>query len=265
MAYLVKFLSEDVTSPTIKPAMATVKLGTFKHYREIEDVARMDCEEGQRGLDLLIRRPSKRLDELIVSSAYTPPYSNEHILPDGTFGFEYHVMNYEYLYDFNAWIFCCSIIENLSDIPKLAQRFGASHYYFISDGNAFIQRTMQSLALDLQTRPLRSDGKERIPHPKNGKVFLDIHKGIVVYSDEETKYTRLTVDTLEQFYEKHLMQLSFDLMRQKSKRFSEDKEFRIIYFATESRGGSIFTTNDDSIILSIDLSGIISAEPIPIS
>lgn len=55
MPYLVKFLPDDVTPPFTNPAKATVKLGTFKHYRAIEDAARRDQEEGQRGLDLLMR------------------------------------------------------------------------------------------------------------------------------------------------------------------------------------------------------------------
>lgn len=265
MPYLVKFLSDDVPPPYIDPTKATVKLGTFKHYREIEDATRMDREEGQRGLDLLIRKPSKGLDALIASNPHAPGYPSDAIRPDGTFPFEYHVMDHEHLYDFNAWLFCCSIVEDLAAIPGLSQRFGATHFYFISDGNGFLSRIQHSLKSDLQARPVLPDSRERIPHPKHGNVFLDARKGSVTYSDQETKYTNLTVDTLEDFHEKHARQLSVDLWHRKANRFSDDSEFRIILFATERRGGPIYTTNDDFVILPVNLQGVISAEPTPVA
>jgi hypothetical protein len=264
MAYLVKFLPEDVKPPFLEPKSATLKIGTFKHYRNIEDETRRDREEGQRGLDLTVRKTSKRLEELIKSSPYAPKYPKDQVNEDGTFKFEYHILDHDHLYDFNAWVFCCSIIENLEDIEIIKKRFNAKHHFFITDLDALIYKIQCALALNLQKMPFDSSGNPRIDYPENGKVFLDGHKNLVTYSSVPTKYTALTLDTLEEFYEKHARKISMSKMCTKSKSFEGDKEFRIIFFACENRGGNIYNTIDDHVILKIDLTDIISSEAIPL-
>lgn len=196
MPYLVKFLPEDVVPPYVAPECASVKIGTFQHYRTIEDETRRDIEEGQRGLDLTVRKPSRRLDELIASSPYAPQYPKDQVKEDGTFDFEYHILDHGHLYDFNAWMFCCSVIEDLSDIEPLKTRFNAKNYYFITDLDGLILRIQRSLAADLQARPFHPSGALRIIYPINGNVFLDGYKNVVTYSPNATKYTTLTCDTL---------------------------------------------------------------------
>ena len=263
MPYLVKFLPEDVTPPYVAPECASVKIGSFMHYREVEDETRRDAEEGQRGLDLTVRKPSRRLDELIAGSPYAPQYPKDQVNEDGTFNFEYHILDHEHLYDFNAWIFCCSIIEDLNDIETLKARFNAKHYYFISNLDGLIHRIQRSLAADLQARPFHPSGEPRVIYPKNGNVFLDGYKNVVTYSPDATKYTTLTCDTLEEFFENHARSLSMNLLCTKSKRFAEEKEFRVIFYACEKRGGPIYKTTDDFVILQADLTAIVSQDAIP--
>jgi len=264
MPYLVKFLPENVPPPYLAPERATLKIGTFKHYREIEDETRRDAEEGQRGLDLTIRRPSKRLDELIAGSPYAPQYPKDQINVDGTFNFEYHILDHEHLYNFNAWVFCCSIIDDLKDIEPLKKRFNAKHHYFITNIDTLIQRTQRALAADLKTRPCHAFGGARVIYPTGGNVYLDGYKNSVTYSHNESKYTTITCDSLEEFFENHARALSIDLWFRKSKRFfEEEKEFRFIFYACEKRGGQIYTTTDDSIILQVNLEDIVSGHATP--
>lgn len=265
MPYLVKFLPADVMPPYVAPECATVKIGSFMHFRKIEDETRRDSEEGQRGLDLTIRKPSRGLDELIANSKYAPQYPKDQVNADGAFNFEYHILDHAHLYDFNAWIFCCSIIENLSDIETLKTRFNAKHHYFITDLDSLIHKIQRSLAADLQARPFHPSGEPRVIYPKNGNVFLDGHKNVVTYSPEETKYTVLTCDSLEEFFQNHARDLSIDLMCTKSKRFADEKEFRIIFYACEKRGGQIYKTTDDYVILQADLRGIVSSDAIELA
>ena len=261
MPYLVKFLNADVASPCEAPANTTVKLGTFRHYRTIEDQSRADSEEGQRGLDLQIRKPSKALDDFIGENPTACRYPTDAILPDGTFAFEYHVMVHEHLYEFNAWIFCCSMVDDLDQIPIIARRLESTHHYFITEEKRFVSCLQQSLKRDLRLGSVLPDGRERIPHPKGGNVFIEARKGMVSYASKETTYMRLAVDTLEDFYEKHSKTLTPELWHRKPRRFTEDSEYRIILFATAGERSDIYTTNDEFVILPMDLTGVVSAVP----
>ena len=263
MQYLVKFLSENVTPPYVTPECTTVKIGSFKHYRKIEDETRRDAEEGQRGLDLTVRKPSRRLDELIAGSQYAPQYPKDQLNEDGTFNFEYHILDHEHLYDFNAWIFCCSIIQDLHDIEALKVRFNAKHCYFISNLGGLIHSIQHSLVTDLQVRPCHPSGEPRIIHPTNGEIFLKSYHNVVTYSQDSAKYTTLTCDTLEEFFENHAKNLSINLWRTKSNRFAEEKEFRVIFYACDKHGRQIYKTTDDYVILPTDLRSIVSQDAIP--
>ena len=180
--YIVKFLPKDISSPCLDPANATIKVGTFHHYRNIEDPTRCDREEGQRGLDLLVRKPSPRLDALIESELTAPQYDKNQIDNDGFFTFEYHILIHEHLYEFNSWVFCCSHIESLAEIDELKNNFESDKYYFITDFDSFVSRTQRAIASDLKKSPYLNDGSFRIVHKGLNNVFLDGYKDLVTYT-----------------------------------------------------------------------------------
>lgn len=72
-----------------------------------------------------------------------------------------------------------------------------------------------------------------------------------------------TLPTAEEFFENHARSLSMNLLCTKSKRFAEEKEFRVIFYACEKRGGPIYKTTDDFVILQADLTAIVSQDAIP--
>jgi len=264
--YLVKFLPDDVELPYNNPTKSTIKIGTFNHYRNIECNVRKDREEGQRGLDLIIKRPCEKLDELIERDEIYGGYSPDVVDEQGAFTCEFHIQEHEHLYDFNSWVFCCSVIDDLKQIEKLKKYFNCSHYYFISDLDLFIQKIQQALSVDLQRQPL-TGGSPRIVYPANGTVHIDGYKDIVEYTDESSKYTVLEVETLSEFINsKRNRVLNRKLWFQKHNRFQEESEFRFIFYACNRRGedAEIYTTKDDYLILPVDLTGSISKEPSPI-
>lgn len=76
--------------------------------------------------------------ELIEKEEAYGGYCADVIDENEFFTCEYHLQIHEHLYEFNTWVFCCSIIDDLKQIDSLKKRFNSSHHYFISDLDAFI-------------------------------------------------------------------------------------------------------------------------------
>ena len=265
--YLVKFIPDDVEPPYCDPANSTIKIGTFNHYRNIECDIRRDRQEGQRGLDLILKRPCEKLDELIEKGETYGGYSADIVDENGFFTCEYHLQVHEHLYEFNTWIFCCSIIDDLSEIEFLKTRFNSSHYYFISDLDSFIFKIHKALSEDLKRQPLLSTDVPRVVYPAGGNVFIYGCKDIVKYTDDSTNYIRTECETLSEYINsKRSRALDRALWFKKQKRFKEDSEFRIIFYACNKRGegAETYTTRDDHLILPVDLTGSISKKALPI-
>jgi hypothetical protein len=265
--YLVKFISDDIEPPYKNPTNSTIKIGTFNHYRNIECDIRQDREEGQRGLDLILKRPCKKLDELIEKEEAYGGYSADVIDANGFFTCEYHLQIHEHLYEFNTWIFCCSIIDDLKQIDSLKERFNSSHYYFIPDLDSFILKIQKALSEDLKKQPLLPDDVPRVVYPVDGNFFIDGYKDIVKYTDESTNYVRTECETLSEYINsKRSRALDRALWFKKQNRFKEDSEFRIIFYACNKRGegAETYSTNDDYLILPVDLTGSVSKKALPI-
>jgi len=68
--YLVRFTSKEYYPNFKDLSKYGIKIGTFHHFRKIQDKVRQDQEEGQRGLHLTIKKPCEKLDECIKRNSW---------------------------------------------------------------------------------------------------------------------------------------------------------------------------------------------------
>lgn len=262
--YLVRFTSKQYYPNFEDLTKYKIKLGTFHHYRNIEDKIRRDLEEGQRGLDLIIKKPCEKLDEFIKKGTpgffkYDKIYLNE----NGEFKAETHILVHEHLYEFNSWMFCCSIIEDLSLIPKLEEYFECDSHYFITDLDGFILSTQKALAESLKLNSLDEKRKPIILHGKQPNVWIDGLKNLVKYGISQG-YQKISVNTLTEFMNSpKFFTINKDEWFHKTKNFEFESEFRIVLYPTSGRDEKkLFNINDDSRLVECNLSDCINSEPI---
>lgn len=261
--YLVRFTSKKYYPNFKNLTEYKIKLGTFHHYRNIEDKIRQDKEEGQCGLDLIIKKPCKKLDEFIEKeSAIILQYDESKLNANGEFKAETHIMVHEHLYEFNSWMFCCSIIEDLTLIPKLEEYFECDSHYFISDIDGFILSVQKSLSESLKQKRVDKENNPIILHGSEKNIRIDGFKDIVTYGLRDG-YQRETVNTLEEFMNSpKSRETNRKIWFQKPKKFEIESEFRIVLYPTAGREEQkIFNINDDFRLLKCDLSNCLSAEP----
>jgi hypothetical protein len=265
--YLVKFLNTEYYPDFKNLKSYKINLGSFLYYREIEDHKRRDVNEGQRGLDLILKRPCSKLAEYIKQSGYGyDPYTHEYLDNNGNFIPEYHFTVHDHMYDYNAWVFCCSMIDDLNEIPILMEKFECDSYYFISDIDKFINSIQHSLAQDIILNPKTLSGELRIKHPQKGNVFLDGWKDLIQYSNE-LKSMSFTYETLTNFLvHKDSKSINQKYWFMKSEQFSSEKEFRFILFPSKDTPTSErYSINEKSCLLDVNFTHSISQDPIDIS
>ena len=259
--YLVKFVDSKYLPDFADLEEYVIQLGSFKYYREIEDKKRNDVSEGQKGLHLVIKKPCSKLDEVIKTNGYGH-YSPEDIDAEGNFKMTYNLIVHEHLADYNAWIFSCSFLEDLNDIPKLQKKFECDSYYFISNVDGFTNVVQRSLAEDLKIKPNMISGEPRVKHPSTEGVYIDGWKKRINYVNK-SKFMHFTCDTLEEFLKHNSRVVDQKFWFQKPELFLKEKEFRFIYFPAGNRGtNKRFTINEDRCLLTVDLTDCISNEPV---
>lgn len=261
--YLVRFTSKKYYPDFKNLTEYKIKLGTFHHYRNIEDQIRQDKEEGQCGLDLIIKKPCKKLDELIEKETTGfMKYDKNKLNEDGEFKAETHIMVHEHLYEFNSWMFCCSIIEDLALIPELKEYFECDSHYFISDIDRFMLSVQNSLSESLKQKRVDEDNNPIILHGSEKNVWIEGFKNIVIYG-LRNGYQQKTVNTIEEFMNSHQSrEINREIWFQKPKKFEIESEYRIVLYPTAGRKEQkIFNINDDFRLLKCDLTNCLSAEP----
>lgn len=176
--YLVKFTDRIHLPDDAHLDAYRLKLGTFSEYRLTEEATRRDPNEGQTGLDLQILRPSPALDELLGRFPWGQ-YDSSDVDDEGHFKAEHHFLDADHLSEFNAWIFCCSAIDDLGLLPSLQDRFEAESYYFITEVDGFANAIQQSLVSNLRIQPNTPAGQRRVRAPEGVSVFVDGWKDFV--------------------------------------------------------------------------------------
>ncbi len=261
--YLVRFTDKKYYPDFSDLSKYIIKLGTLHHYRNIEDKVRRDQNEGQKGLDLILKRPCKKLDELRAKEgSFFPHIDENNYKENGEFKAEFHILAHDHLYDFNAWVFCCSVIDDLDLIPELEKHFECDSHYFITDIDLFVNQMQKSLAANLVQNPTDEQGKKRMRFGNEKKIYLDGYKDIVKYNND-SKSMEYTYETLTDFMNsKYSREVNQKYWFQKSKRFEIEREFRVIFFPTTNRTeGKRFTITDNSIFLECNLNNCVSIEP----
>ncbi len=264
--YLVKFVEEQYMPNFQNLNNYSIRLGSFLDYKITEDLKRQDGSEGQRGLQLTIKKPCSKLDEFITKGdLQMPQYTKNELNEKGNFIPEVNIMDHEHLENFNTWLFSCSIVDNIEDIEKIKDKFNADNYYFISDIDKFINIIQHSLSKDLQNYPYNESGKPRIQYPKGNNVYLDGYKNTVTYNSD-SKYMNFTCNTLTEYLEsKNTRTINMQLWFNKGIKFIDEKEFRFIIYPSANRGeGKLYNIDEMSCLLNVDLNDCISKTPVDI-
>ena len=264
--YLVKFVEKQYLPNFQKLDSYSIRLGSFLDYKKTEDLKRQDKSEGQRGLNLTIQKPCNKLDELIKEDKLLmPKYTEKELDKNGNFIPKVTIFDHEHLDDFNAWIFCCSIVDNLEDIEKIKNKFNADSYYFISDINKFFNAIQKSLVKNLQDYPNNKNHQPRIQYPNGDNIYLDGFNNIVLYNND-SKYMDFNYDTLTDYIaSKDSRTIDKNLWFKKGINFKDEKEFRFILYPTSGRTeNKHYNINEIWCFLNVDLNECISKTPIDI-
>ncbi|PIB30496.1 hypothetical protein BFP77_04410 [Maribacter sp. 4U21] len=260
--YLIKFTPKEFYPDFSDLTNYNIKLGTFHHYRNIENSILSDKSEGQRGLTLRIKKPCPKLEQLSKEEGSYITYDKSSLNEKGEFKAEFYLQLHDHLLEFNAWLFCCSHVDDLEYINTLKEHFKCESYFFIYDVDKFVNSIQRALSDDLKANPLNENNEERVIYEKGGNVFIDGYKDAVRYSDK-SKWMNRECETLTQFIEsKKSREVDQNLWFQKPKRYITEQEVRFIYFPTAGRTErKRFNIRDDFKILGSDFSDCISEEP----
>ena len=264
--YLVKFVDNQYLPNFEELDNYSIRLGSFLDYKKTEDLKRQDKSEGQRGLHLTIKRPCKKLDELIKENkVLMPEYTDKELDENGDFIPKVTMFDHEHLDDFNTWIFCCSIVEDLKDIEKIKNKFNADSYYFISDIDKFSNALQKSLVKNLQDYPNNQNEKPRIQYPNGDNIYMDGFYSIVTYKND-SKYMNFTYNTLEDYLaSKDNRTIDKNLWLRKGEKFKDEKEFRFMLYPTSGRTESKhYNIDEECCFLNVNLNECISKTPIDI-
>jgi len=218
--YLVKFTSNEWKNKAISGD--GLKIGTTKHYREIEDEKFRDEEEG--GARIIFRPGGE-----VSGSQFNRIFKHEgakipEALKIDLIGTSLQGERSQ----FNTYVYCCSWINDLSEIEELSERFNSDTYYSISDptkfrntiGQELEQVIKQNCVDNLETNGLSEDIIETIR-------VLPMLTGIL-YSDRQ-KERIVTADNIDTFEPR-----IFDVVNffQKPTRFEGERELRFLWPAT---------------------------------
>lgn len=108
-----------------------LKIGTTRHYREIEDERFRDEDEGGRRIAF---QPKHQ----VTAKEFNRIFKHEGYMLDEKWKINFgRVPLLSERSQFSTYVFCCSLINDESEIEKLAEIFDADDYFSISDPAAF--------------------------------------------------------------------------------------------------------------------------------
>ena len=189
-------------------------------------------------------------------------YDESLLNESGEFKAETHIMVHDHMYEFNSWMFCFSIIEDLSMIPKLEEYFECNAHYFITDLDGFVLATQNALAESIKNNRYDKDGNPLIIHGNEPNVWIDGFKNHVKYG-EKGGYQTKTANTLTEFLNSPKSRaINLDVWFHKPKRFEFESEFRIVLYPTAGRQEKkIFNINENWRLLKCNFTDCLSAKP----
>ncbi|MBZ9730548.1 hypothetical protein LB467_12710 [Salegentibacter sp. JZCK2] len=260
LKYLIKFIDCEYLPDFDNLESTSIKIGTFHHYRKIEDRLRRDEKEGQKGLNLRVKKPCNTLRETFKEKIEELPLDHK-----GHFIDDFYVNIIDHSYEFNSWVFCSSLVRDLSEIEKFKSYFNCECYYFITDYKKFENAIQKALVNDLKFHSLNNDGENRLEKDNRDLYYLSGKRQNVIYGNND-KCMVQECETFSEFIKsQEVKQVNSNFWFYKPQRFEEEKEFRFIIYATaDKKHDKFYSTTDDFLILNCDLRDAISAIPVAI-
>ncbi len=254
--YLVRFTNNKYLPNFKNLENCSIKLGTFQHYKKMENNVRKDEVEGQSGVYIKVKKPCS-----IYIGLFGQQNQNE-LNELGEFKQETLIDVSDHSSEFNTWMFCASAVNSLEEIEQLKQRFNCDSYYFIKDYKKFENSIQKSLAEDLIRRPLNTESEQRVIKGEIEKYFLSGERKYIRYKNIK-KYMLQQCETLTEFYNSQSSkQVNSDLWFFKPENYEVEKECRFIFYAVVDKNhDKFFNIKDDFVILNCDLTDAISLEP----
>ena len=215
---LVKFSTKKYKILTL--AGLSIRIGTLKYYRNIENKLIRDEEEGGGRIVYDCRIP-------LTAERFNRYFVDDNIkLAEGWSFNTSGVPLVSERSPFNAFIFCCTLVNDEKEIPKLSQAFKSNAHYYIKDIWEFADRIGDRLLKRVIREARRYP--ERISFSADQLSSLKVYPmvGKVKYSDEP-KVRAINENNLDTFNPRlykpeHLIT--------KPLKFASEQEFRFIWF-----------------------------------
>lgn len=214
----------------------SIRIGSFQYYREIENEKFRDEDEGQGSVVYKSKEPltEKVHNQIFADSSLR--MGNGWTIDTGG------VPLISEKSSFNTFIFCCSMLDSLKEIPKFKRNFEKDSVYFIKDIWKFTDRISneihKNIIKEFKVNPSSfSFGEDKIKRlqvlPVIGKVtYTDESKDRIVTEENSKDFNPWTFDLKTVF--------------RKPTKFSNEKEFRFIWVINL---GDIYSDKEEDVDL----------------
>lgn len=241
--YLVKYTTKLWRDAAL--SQESLRIGSVLHYRQIEDLRFRDEDEGEGRIVHSSKIP-------LTAEAHNRIFAEHpYRLNDGWTIDTNGVPLLSERSQFNAFVFCCSLLRRNHQIHNHARQFKSDAWYFIKNPLAFADAVAQGLkahlAIAMRDAHMPDSAREKLHQLEVLPVF-----GLVKYTSE-SKDQLVTDENLESFKPK---QLRLEPFFRKSPAFQDEREFRFIWLINlgcmENNDFDLTTTT----LRTVDLSGL---------
>lgn len=240
--FIVKYLKSEYIDRTISGE--SIRIGTFKYFRNIEDSSLVDKNEGAGKFLIHGNKFSTDLLNPFLVQKLPEDFIIEFEAGKGTLIIDDVIVN--------MFVFCTTYVDDIEDIEKIRKRrfMDKDSYLCIADENTFIEKCSQNLLHQI-----------RINHPDEIKYIYN-WSGKVDYTD----FPKKTDIDYNDFVQKGLpLALNLRLLFEKPVKYEPEQEFRFVWIITnkpiESDHG-LYSIEQDYCDVQIEPNGCISKDPI---
>jgi len=212
--YLIKTLDSKYLDSALNEG--SIHIGTINYYRQIEDEARQDTDEGLGQIVWTGQSLSGKDHNRIFSPVEKVRMNEDWTINNRGIPFHGSYPN------FNAFTFCYSRVQRISDISKTAGG-KANNYYFISDLPRFIKLITNGL-MPIVEEYIREFEPEQASNIIRNLNAIDITY-LINYSDAP-KHRVVNEENLESFNPRSFHPQDFF---QKNTSFSYEREVRTVW------------------------------------
>lgn len=226
--YFYKFLDEQYHP--LKNPQATIRLGSFNYYRNIENSYIADRDEG------MLQYALKGVTYNTGNVANNPVVDGMFVLQDGA-QVKFNGINVASAFP-NCLIFCCSCFreaKNQKELGDLSKRLNYCSYYQIQNIHAFAEMCAHKIKSNLNLDKLK--GIEQLTLQQICGIQVGYQVSPVVYKKG------VALDVLSGDESHNSLDKQIEHLFVKNEKFSKDDEYRIVFFIV--LGNQILSFNDD--------------------